>query len=97
MKPIGLHSDEPPPEKLDDLDSQDSSHFDQGDSSDEALDSGTGEEDWVAANEKVSDEQMDDFWSYMKAKMKAAMDWAHNTVTGVFGSGKPADPEDYPG
>ena len=44
-------------------------------------------EETPASNENETEEALQGFWSYMKAKMKAAMEWAHGIVESFNKSG----------
>ena len=92
LKPVGLHSDEPNPDPSSEL-SHDpevgGSGFEQGDLDSEGVDFDTAVEETAATNEEEGEKALNDFWSYMKAKMKAAMEWAHSIVQNLSGSDKP--------
>ena len=93
LKPIGLHSDEgyseKPPMVVDfdgpETTGSNSAEFNQGDLDSEVVDADTST---TESNEEESEEALDSFWSYMKAKMKAAMEWAHGVVQSIKGSGE---------
>ena len=96
LKPIGLHSDEPdsqdPPVAVD-FDSPDDSGsksdtFNQttGKPVSESVDSIPPSEEPPPSTEEETTEALNDFWAYMKAKMKAAMEWAHGVVQSLGGS-----------
>ena len=97
LKPVGLHSDEPSPAPSSDSpnesDSEAISSPDQGNIDAEGVDFDTAIEGAKTPTEEESEEVVNDFWSYMKAKMKAAMEWAHGIVQGLSGSDKPTTSE----
>lgn len=88
LKPIGLHSDEP--------DSPDNTAVDFPTNIETITDvqgpSTPNENDVVTDTEVSKDGEsktdLKDFWAYMKAKMKAAVAWAHKTIAGLKSSSK---------
>ena len=60
----------------------------------EAVDLGAAVNETTSTSEQETKEELDDFWSYMKAKMKAAMEWAHGVVQSLSGSDKSNDEGD---
>ena len=79
---------------VDDPPSEGSHGFKQGDLGSEPADFDTAMDGTTATNEEENEEELNDFWSYMKAKMKAAMEWAHGVVQSLSGSGKTTDKGD---
>lgn len=83
LKPIGLHSDKP--DAIKDAPNDPSSEGNPQETT-PGITSKTVEA--VAKTENESEEKMDDFWAYMKAKMAAAMKWADNAMSHLKSSGK---------
>ena len=86
---MGLHSDKPtssddapvdlPPDHTGSQASNDPSNDD---------DSITVDESVAAEQEAKNKEAMSKFWAYVKAKMKAAQEWANKVIEGLSGSSK---------
>jgi hypothetical protein len=86
---VGLHSDKPtssddapvdlPPDHTGSQASNDPSNDD---------DSITVDESVAAEQEAKNKEAMSKFWAYVKAKMKAAQEWANKVIEGLSGSSK---------
>lgn len=91
LKPIGLHSDEPTSASVDDPPIEDPGAGEQGNPESDNVDSDKVPDGTTSETDAASEEELDDFWSYMKAKMKTAMDWAHGVVQSIAGSDKPSD------
>ena len=92
LKPVGLHSDEPGPETpADPPTTTKPANLEQGtgDGDEEVNKEASSSGENNVSNDDESDEDLKKFWSYMKAKMKAAMDWAHRVFTGLKESSKP--------
>lgn len=96
LKPIGLHSDEPASEFANDPPSDGPPEFKQDNLDLESVDSDSATHEITPTNAEESKEELDDFRKYMKAKMKAAMEWAHGVVQSLSGSGKPTVEGDEP-
>lgn len=93
LKPIGLHSEKPSSALVEDPLSEGSSEFKEGDLSSEGGDVGAAVNESTSVDEQETKEELDDFWSYMEAKMKAAMEWAHGVVQSLSGSENPTTRE----
>lgn len=72
-------------------------HSDEPSSSDDEVQKITSEKSSEASDENESKEDLSDFWSYMRAKMKAAMAFAHKIVAGLKASDKNSEPKENAG
>ena len=100
LKPIGLHSDELETPTISDVvdisagPSASPAPSNQTIPNPEAVDVNPPAEEPPVSNEGETEEELENFWSYMKAKMKAAMEWAHGIVESFGHSGDGAAEED---
>ena len=91
LKPVGLHSDISDPETPADPPSPSSTaDFEQGPEDEQTMGHTSESEsnDSQASDENESTKAYNNYWAYMKAKMKAAMAWANKVISGLKKSNK---------